>query len=198
VAPPGERGESTVNVGLFGGSFDPPHVGHVLGACYALATGELDELLVVPVFAHAFGKPLTAFEHRVALAELAFSGLARARVSTVEATLGAPSRTLRTLEHLSAQHPEWKLRLVVGTDVLPDAQKWLAFDEIVARAPLLVLGRAGAPYEGTPPSVLPEVSSTGVRQRLHAIAGPRAGDPELSRLVPRAVLQYADEHGLYR
>jgi nicotinate-nucleotide adenylyltransferase len=187
-----------VNVGLFGGSFDPPHIGHVLGACYALATGDFDELLVVPVFAHAFDKPLSAFEHRVALAKLAFSGLPAARVSRVEEALGTPSRTLRTVEHLSTTHPTWKLRLVVGTDVLPDAHKWLGFDDIVARAPLFVLGRAGATCEGAPPSLLPEVSSTEVRRRLHEVPGPRVDDPELSRLVPREVLRYADEHGLYR
>jgi nicotinate-nucleotide adenylyltransferase len=173
-------------------------VGHVLGACYALATGDFDELLVVPVFSHAFDKPLTAFEHRVALAKLAFAGLSSARISTVEEALGTPSRTLRTLEHLVTTYPTWKFRLVVGTDVLPDAHKWLGFDDIVARAPLFVLGREGAPFEGIAPSLLPEVSSTAVRKRLHEVNGPRVEDPELSRLVPRAVLQYADEHGLYR
>lgn len=188
----------TVRVGLFGGSFDPPHVGHVLGGCYAMATGGFDELLVVPVFAHAFDKPLTAFEHRVEMTKLAFAGLLGARVSSVEETLGAPSRTLRTIEHLQQSHPEWALRLVVGTDVLPDAHKWFGFDAIVERAPLFVLGRAGAPYPGMPPALLPEVSSTEVRARLRAVGGSRVDDPELSRLVPRAVIEYADERGLYR
>jgi nicotinic acid mononucleotide adenylyltransferase len=81
---------------------------------------------------------------------------------------------------------------------LPDSHRWLGFDDIVARAPLFVLGRAGAPSEGAPPSLLPEVSSTAVRKRLQEVTGPRVDDRELSRLVPRAVLQYADEHGLYR
>ena len=58
-------------LGVFGGSFDPPHVAHVMAAAYALSAGAFDRLLVVPVFAHAFDKRLESFEHRVKLCELA-------------------------------------------------------------------------------------------------------------------------------
>jgi nicotinate-nucleotide adenylyltransferase len=186
-----------LKVGLFGGSFDPPHVGHVLGAAYALATGGFDRILVVPVFAHAFEKTLAPFKHRVEMTRRAFHGLRTVEVSTVEEGLGVPSRTLRTVDLLLSSNPGWRLRLIVGTDVLAEAPKWHAFDEIVKKAPLFVLGRAGVAPEG-PPSVLPEVSSTEVRDRLRAVAGFRIDDPTLSRLVPRAVLEYADVHGLYR
>jgi nicotinate-nucleotide adenylyltransferase len=187
-----------MDVALYGGSFDPPHVGHVLAAAYALATGGFDRVLVVPVFSHAFDKPLAPFDHRVEMTRLAFAPLRHVEVSTVEAQLGAPSRTIRTLERLRAEHPEYRLRLMVGADVLADAPKWLAFDEVIRKAPLFVLGRAGVDAPGAPPPVLPQVSSTSVRELLVHRSARATDDPELARSVPRDVLAYVDAHGLYR
>src|SRR5450432_1272859 len=123
----------------------------------AVYGGSFDQVLVVPVFAHAFGKELAPFEHRVAMTRLAMSGLGDVHVSTIERDLGAPSRTLRTLEKLREIHPEWVCRLVVGTDVLAEKEKWHAFDEVVKLSPLFVLGRVGAyaPHSSAPPAVLP-------------------------------------------
>jgi nicotinate-nucleotide adenylyltransferase len=187
-----------MRVAVFGGSFDPPHVAHVLGAAHVLGTGQVDQVLVIPVFDHAFGKVLAPFVHRVAMTRLALSGESRAVVSTLEESLGAPSRTLRTIERLKELHPDWQLRLVVGADVLGETDKWHGFDEIVRQAPLLVLGRVGVGHPSAPAPVLPQVSSTEVRERLARTNGNAASDPELLRLVPRAVLEYIDEHGLYR
>src|SRR6185436_19281792 len=100
-----------MNVLFFGGSFDPPHVAHVLCVAHALSAGEFERALVVPVFEHAFGKRLCAFEHRLRMCELAFADLRNVEVSSVEAELERPSYTLRTLERLSREHPDWRLRL---------------------------------------------------------------------------------------
>jgi nicotinate-nucleotide adenylyltransferase len=181
-------------VALLGGSFDPPHVAHVLLAAYVLLMGEVDEVLVVPVCEHAFGKRLAPFADRVALCELAFAGLRQVRVSRVEEELPHPNRTLATLQRLKQQDPELRLRLLVGSDVLADAAKWHAFDEVVALAPLLVVPRPG--HAAGEALVMPDVSSTRVRELLT-----QRGDPaalrELSALVPRAVLDYALENQLY-
>lgn len=187
-----------MHVAVFGGSFDPPHVGHVCAVEYLLSMGEFDRVLVVPVFAHAFGKELAAFGHRVAMTRLAMQDLDRAEVSTLEQELGTPSRTIRTIERLRAVHPEWDCRFVVGADVLAETASWEAFDEIVRQAPLFVLGRVGVTHADAPASVLPDVSSTDVRERVARLAGRAAEDEELARLVPGRVLRYIDEHGLYR
>lgn len=180
-------------VAFFGGSFNPPHVGHVLAIAYLLATQPIDEVLVVPCYEHPFGKKLAPFEHRFAMCELAMGWLPRTRVSPVERDLGGESRTLRTIEHLYATFPGQKLRLVVGADVLTERDRWLGFDELQKIAPFIVLGRAGISVPGAPPAVLPEVSSTAVREAL------KERDAEkLEVLVPRAVLSYIDAHGLYR
>jgi nicotinate-nucleotide adenylyltransferase len=191
-----------VSVALFGGSFNPPHVGHVLAVAYVLSTELAERVVVVPVFEHALGKHLLPFEHRAAMAERAFGWLPSVEVSRIEARLGAPSRTLSTLVALEAEHPDWALRLMVGSDILGEIQKWHAFDEIVRRAPLLVLPRAGVagPEASAPAPLLPEVSSTEVRFLLAANASGAepGGSGRLAALVPGAVLAYVDEHGLYR
>lgn len=180
-------------IALLGGSFDPPHVAHVLLAAYVLLTGEVDQVLVVPVCEHAFGKRLAPFADRVALCELAFEGLRQVTVSRIEEELPRPNRTLATLQRLKQQHPGDSLRLLVGSDVLADAAKWHAFGEVMNLAPLLVVPRPG--YEETGPVLMPDVSSTQVREllaRRDALAL-----RELGALVPRSVLDYALENQLY-
>jgi nicotinate-nucleotide adenylyltransferase len=183
-----------VKVAVYGGSFDPPHVSHVLAVAYAFAMGGFERVLVVPVFAHAFGKSLAPFDDRLAMTRLAMRGLSFADVSDVERELGTPSYTWKTLQHLHALHPDWELRLVVGSDVLLESSKWERFDDVVRLAPLFVLGRAGIPHPNAPPSALPEVSSTHIR----AMLAERSDDDELRRWVPPSVLEYLDARGLYR
>lgn len=180
-------------VAIFGGSFDPPHVGHVLAISYVLTTESVETVLVIPAYRHPFDKVLSPFEHRVRMCELATQDLKRTHISTLESKLGTPSLTLRTLEHLASEHPDWRLRLVVGADVLREAPKWHAFEQVRALAPLIVLGRGGVEEPNAPETVLPTVSSTEVRAALRERRMSR-----LSRLVPRAVLEYIEAHALYR
>lgn len=181
-------------VALFGGSFNPPHIGHVLSVAYVLSTESVERVVIVPVFEHALGKQLAPYEHRVEMARLAFGWLPRTEVSTIESRLGAPSRTLRTIDALEREHPEWGLRLLVGSDILGEIHQWHAHEEIARRAPLLVLDRAGAERAGTP-ALLPEVSSSEVRALLRRLPGT---ENELAALMPRAVLDYVVREGLYR
>jgi nicotinate-nucleotide adenylyltransferase len=186
-----------MEVALFGGSFDPPHVGHVFAVAYVLSTG-FDRALVVPALAHAFGKPLAPYEHRLAMTRIAMDEFRSAEVSNVEQFLGTPSRTLRTVKHLTQTHPEYRLSLVVGADVYRERSKWLGYAEIERLAPPFVLGRAGYENAGEPAVLLPAVSSTEVRTLLAETAGDRTQRAELSRIVPRGVLAYIEEHELYR
>lgn len=180
------------SVGFFGGSFDPPHVGHVLAVAYVLAVHPVDEVLVVPVFRHPFAKRTTPFEDRMEMCRRAFAWLPGVSVSDVEARLGGESLTLRTLEALSAEDPAIDLRLIIGSDVVADLPKWHRYDRIAEIAPPLILARAGVAGEHGA-EVLPRVSSTEVRDAL------AAGDREsVAPLVPRAVLDHVEARGLYR
>jgi nicotinate-nucleotide adenylyltransferase len=193
-----------MRLGVYGGSFDPPHVAHVLLAAYALGVAAIDRLIVVPVFSHAFNKALTPFEHRVAMCELAFRDLARVEVSRIESNLPTPSRTLATIEALQQQNPGAKLSLVIGSDVLAETAKWHAFDAVSQLAPPFVVQRAevsrsvnGAADPGLAAFYLPDVSSSRVRE-LFGRRGDSGATSELRSLVPTAVMDYVIEHGLYR
>jgi nicotinate-nucleotide adenylyltransferase len=181
-------------IAFLGGSFDPPHVAHVLLSAYVLSLGEVDEVLVAPVFEHAFGKQLAPFADRIKLCELAFEPIAHVAVSRIEEQLPRPNRTLFTLQRLQQQQPDSSFRLLVGSDVLADAKKWHAFDELTQLAPLLVVTRPGHARTGA--LVFPDVSSTRVRELLSR--NDAAALAELAELVPRRVLEYAREHDLYR
>jgi nicotinate-nucleotide adenylyltransferase len=182
---------------IYGGSFDPPHISHVLAAVYALKVGGFEQVLVVPVFEHAFHKRLSPFEHRVRLCELAFAGIAGVLVSTVERELLTPSLTLRTVEHLVALHPDSAFRLLVGSDVLGDTSKWHAFERIAELAPPYIVARPGYEHPDAHAALLPDVSSTRIRDAL-AQRGSAESEGLLAGSVPRAVLAYIDEQGLYR
>lgn len=185
-----------MNVAVYGGSFDPPHVAHVLAAAYLLSCSDVERVLVVPVFDHALDKELTPFEERVAMCELAFGSMNGVEVSRVEETLGTPSYTLRMLEKLAAERPAERLRLVVGADVLFERHKWHAFDRIAAAFDPIVLGRVGFEHPEAPRPVLPDVSSTRIRALLGK-ARTAEEERELEDVVPRRVLRHIRERGLY-
>jgi nicotinate-nucleotide adenylyltransferase len=186
-----------MKVAIFGGSFDPPHVGHLFTASYVLATGGFERVLVVPVYEHAFDKPLAPFAHRIAMCRLCFAGLPAVDVSELEATLPRPSYTERTLEWIARQHPDWRLRFVMGSDALADTAKWHDYARVVELAPPFVLSRRGHERPELGPAVLPDVSSTFVRERFERLPDESARR-ELEALVPASVIAYVEEHGLYR
>jgi nicotinate-nucleotide adenylyltransferase len=181
-----------VNVFLFGGSFNPPHIAHVLAVTYVLATEEVDLVAVVPCYRHPFAKELAPFEHRFAMCELAMGWLPRTKVLRIEEELGGESRTLRTVEHLRKVHPDWRLRLVLGADILLEGPRWQGFDRVKELAPPVILGRAGIVTPDAPRAVLPEVSSTAIRDALGA-----GRTTDVAAVLPRGVLSYIEAHGIY-
>ena len=162
-------------VAVYGGSFCPPHLGHLLAATYALGYG-LDEVWVFPVYQHRFAKPLQAdFATRLRWCAQTFAPLGpRVVIRDDERELvraGGTGATIHLVQHLQQKHPDVRLRLLVGTDVLAERQRWLQWDELAQLAPPLVLPRAGAAVDsGFVGEVLPlavgDVSSTLLRERL--------------------------------
>jgi nicotinate-nucleotide adenylyltransferase len=180
----------SVAFGVFGGSFDPPHLAHGLFASYALAAFELERVLIVPTYAHAFGKPLSPFDDRLRMCELAFADLRRVEICSIERELPAPSLTLHTLEALSARYPSVQLRLLIGSDVSHETGAWHNFARIEELAPPLIIERQGNLRHAATSPALPDISSTEVRRRL------REGEPTAGLLSP-AVARYALSRGLY-
>src|SRR5690606_35037276 len=175
---------------VFGGSFDPPHVGHVLAAAWVLSTTPVDEILVIPTFEHVFGKRLTPFAHRLRMCELAFAPLKRVRVLDLEARLGGASATVRTLEALGREEPGVSLHLIVGSDLVGEIPRWTEGHRIPELASLLVVGRGGHDDGARRDVSMPEINSTEIRARL------RAGE-SVEGLVPRAVIEHIAANALY-
>jgi len=155
-----------MDVALFGGSFNPPHVGHAMVASWIRWTAQADEVWWVPVAEHAFAKQLAPFELRVQwcrdLLLLLPSGM---KVSTIEAERPGPSYTIHTLDALGERHPGVRFRWVVGADVVPQLSRWHEADRLQRQYPPLVVGRGGYPAQGDVP-VFPAVSSTAIRRAL--------------------------------
>lgn len=180
-------------IALLGGSFNPPHVAHLMAAYWTLATQGVAEVWLLPSFHHPFGKPLAPFEDRVRMCELAAAAIRGVHVCTAEADLaGDPlvGKTVRTLEHLTEKHPHNRFALVIGSDILAETDKWYRFDRVRELARLIVVGRSGHRGEEGAPS-LPPVSSTEIRERL-------GRGEDVSALVPGRVLRYIEERRLYR
>ena len=187
-----DRSSARPVVAVFGGSFNPPHLAHVLALAVVHARFEVERILVVPTFQHPFAKSLAPFEDRVKMCQLAMGWLPRVEISRIEEELGGESKTLRTLERLQEKLPGKQLRLMMGADIVVESAKWHRFDRVREIAPPIVLGRVGVSYEGAPAPVLPNISSTEVRRGL-ALNELDA----IQELVPKAVLDYARKHALY-
>src|SRR5687767_5598917 len=114
-----------MRIAVYGGSFNPPHVGHAMVAGWLAWTGTADEVWLLPSFVHPFDKELAPFPRRVAMCEALARSVGRwVRVETIESTLPTPSYTIDVLDALAARHRGHELRLVVGADVLTAVGQW--------------------------------------------------------------------------
>ncbi|MCC6545814.1 nicotinate (nicotinamide) nucleotide adenylyltransferase [Candidatus Sumerlaeota bacterium] len=178
-----------MRIGVFGGTFDPPHLGHTLACLWALETDEVDRIIMIPTANHAFGKkPGADFTHRMAMCRLAVRHLQpHVEVSDIESHRDGTSYMVDTLRALHEKHPDDTLRLIIGTDVENELLKWKEPVEVQRLAPLLLLPRniSGVAW------ILPSISSTAIRSLLSG-----AGDP--AKAIGKPVLDYITGHSLYK
>lgn len=164
---------------MYGGSFDPPHVGHAMVAAWLRWTDRADEVWLVPVRGHPFGKDSASYEDRLAMTAAVASLLPGVRASDVERDLPVPSYTIDTLDALAARHPEHTFRLVVGADCLAEVHRWKDWAGIERRYAPILVGRQG--YAPLPDTIdFPGVSATDVRARV-------ARGEEIGHLVPAVI-----------
>ena len=168
---------SATRIGIMGGSFDPPHNGHIAIARSFLESDLIDELWILPAPdpPHKRDQTLSAFSVRYKLAELAFSELKLVRVLAVEDQLPKPSYSVRTVNYLQNAHPQADFYLCIGSDSALQFHRWFRFEQILDMVGLLVAARPGFDIQDLDPRVSAKVtlvnheptgeSSTEIRER---------------------------------
>ena len=177
-------------IGIFGGSFNPVHIGHVALARQIQQAAQLDEvwLMVSPQNPLKQASSLLNDRTRYALAAIALRGDERVKASDYELRLPKPSYTWNTLQHLKQDHPDCSFILIIGGDNWELFQRWYRADDIIAEFPIVVYPRRGSNLseESLPQSVTVvetefiDVSSTMVRQMA-------AREEEIATLVPAPI-----------
>jgi nicotinate-nucleotide adenylyltransferase len=192
-----------VNLGVFGGTFDPPHYGHLIVAWHVLQEVGLDRIIFVPGATppHKQDRQVSLGEHRLAMLRLASAGNPRFEVSDVEIRRGGVSFTVDTLLELKKERPGENLYFLLGMDNLVEFSGWKDPDKILQMATLVVMTRPGWAQElsnGTVlgPHIVCDVPAIGISSSMirdRCMTGKRP-----KYLVVDAVEKYIVEHGLYR
>jgi nicotinate-nucleotide adenylyltransferase len=196
-----------LRIGLLGGTFDPPHIGHLILGEYAADALDLTRLLYIPAAdpPHKQAEQKTPVEHRLEMLRLALNGNPHFAISRVDIDRAGPHYSLDTVQIVQAQYPEAELYFVMGSDSLRDLPLWHRPAELIRLCKLAVMRRPGAEvwpdmHEQILPglaervvmidSPLIEVSSTEIVRRLGEGCSVRY-------LLPDSVLAYIQQHNLY-
>lgn len=195
-----------MKTGIFGGSFDPPHVGHLRLAESAFASLGLDRLIVIPAYVSPEKTGPAAAEHRLAMCRLTFGGFFT--VSDIEMRRGGRSYTFDTVTALGEQYPEDEFFLIVGADQLLNFDTWYRYEDVLKRVTLCAavrekngcrealdafarkkLSPSGRAVTFSHDPV--EISSTEIRRRVREGA-------DVSAWLTEETAQYIRTKGLYR
>ncbi|HUQ18058.1 MAG TPA: nicotinate-nucleotide adenylyltransferase [Gemmatimonadaceae bacterium] len=166
-----------MRIGVLGGTFDPPHIGHLIAAVDAYESLKLDRLIFIPTAAqpHKAATPaMASAADRMEMLRLAVGTDPRFEVNDAEIQRGGLSYTVDTLETLRREHPDAELVLIVGMDALAAFDRWKNPDRILELAGLAVVARNGDPTTSAPVdrhvtvvgARQVDVSSTEIRKRL--------------------------------
>jgi nicotinate-nucleotide adenylyltransferase len=179
------------NIIIFGGSFDPPHIGHVSIVTNILSFypsqsylphSYRDMIAIVPCFEHAFNKKLVDFDHRMAMCKLAFEIFKeQISISSIEKTHDI-KRTINLLKMMKKNYPESTIKLVIGSD--NDISRWRDPEGIKQLSELIVFPRNG--------NLIPHISSTQLREMI------KNENLEYRKWIPKGVCDYIEHHGLYK
>lgn len=185
-----------MRLGIFGGTFDPVHVGHLAIAHAALESVPLDRILFVPAQRSPLKDrgPVASAADRLTMLEAAVRDEPRFSISRTELERQGPSYTVETLERLAGED---QLYLVLGSDAMADFRRWKDPDRIARLATLAIAERPGAPLLPDDATMVrfdaPRLDISSRELRARAARG-----RSLRYLVPHAVWRYIEDRGLYR
>jgi nicotinate-nucleotide adenylyltransferase len=182
-------------IGLYGGSFDPIHNGHLILARDAMERLELDKVIFLParISPHKLDRPPAPPEARCQMLSAAIVDEPRFKMDPCEIEREGPSFTIDTVQSLQSQYPDAKLYYFVGDDNLPELESWKDSAKLRAAAQFVVLSRAGMPFLSEFPTITRhvEISSTEIRKRV-------ARGLSVRYMVPLPVCELIEKLGLYR
>jgi nicotinate-nucleotide adenylyltransferase len=196
-----------MRIGILGGTFNPPHLGHLVAAQEAYRELDLDQVMLIPagIPPHKPVDDEPGPEHRLELCRLAVREDERFTVSDLELRRDGPSFTVDTLKLLRSQSPSDDLYLILGGDIAAGLPKWHEPERVLELATVAIAKRRGTAKAAVDDALaqlkggerarffqMPriEISSTMVRRRV------RAGQP-IRYFVPDGVMHYIERHGLY-
>lgn len=184
-----------MHIAVFGGAFDPPHLGHLTIARQLLQQKLTDEVWFLPARRHAFAKALSPDFDRLAMLQLLLEPAMR--IETYELDHDEVSYTYRTLKALQKQHPEHRFSFIIGSDNIKNFDKWDHFEELKEEFQFYVYPRSGYSMNDLfrnmhPIKDVPEidVSSTEIKEALQQ-------EKNVSELLPPKVWHYLQENELY-
>ena len=196
-------------IGIFGGTFDPPHMGHLVLARTAKDQLKLDGVLWMPAGQpwQKAGRPMTEGDHRAAMVRAAITGHPGFSLDRRELQRDGPSYTIDTVRELQNEHRGAALYLIIGQDQYARLTTWHDWRELVSRVTLAVAGRDGqlastpaalrATWHRVEPLAMPPMDVSASRIREHIAAGGSA-ESLVPAMVPTVVARYIDRHHLYR
>ncbi len=188
---------ASLRLGIFGGTFDPPHLGHLVVAQDVVEMLRLDRFLFVPAGEppHKSDRAVSPAPLRLAMVRALVAGNAAFEVSEVEVAREGPSFTVDTLTHFREVYPDAELFFVLGADQAAAFDSWHEPKKIPALATLVVMDRGGSGFGGEPflsvSVTRVDISATGIRERV------RTGRP-IRYLVPDPVREIIESNRLYR
>ena len=166
-----------MHIALFGGSFNPPHTGHVTMVRQIARRKGIEQIWIFPTWRHPFGKKLAPYALRRTLCRLAFVSLSpKVKIKDIEKRLGGKSWTVKTLRYLIKRYPQHSFSWVMGRDSYRERGQWKDFKSIEQNCRLIVFPRG-------PTSPIPNISSTALRRQLQKGMSPPRG-------LPRKVATY--------
>jgi nicotinate-nucleotide adenylyltransferase len=192
-----------MSIAVYGGTFNPPHTGHLIVAECVAETLRLGSVIFVPTNTppHKGVLGLAPAADRLAMTKIAVEGNDRFAVSNAEVARGGLSYTIDTLRAVAASHPGRRLKLLIGADNIFDFDGWKSPNDILDIADLVVMTRPGYEVQKSRPGFPPHaslvtvppvgISGTDIRRRVKF-------QQSIRYLVPPAVEEYIRRHGLYR
>ncbi|PCI03505.1 MAG: nicotinic acid mononucleotide adenylyltransferase [Flavobacteriaceae bacterium] len=190
-------------IGLYFGSFNPIHIGHIIIANHMVEHSDLDEIwmVVTPHNPHKKKASLLANHHRLTMVEIALEDYEKINSSSIEFNLPQPSYTVNTLAHLNEKHPKTDFCLIMGEDNLKSLHRWKNYEVILANYHVYVYPRMGEgavehEFKNHPKihkvdAPIVQISSTSIRKSI-------ADKKNILPLVTPNVWKYIDEMNFYR